>query len=219
MTLGARDAARLLNVSETALYRWVDADEIPFVMIQHRPTFHRVELLEWAIENDLPLATDLYENGGEAPLAAALDRGGGQVLTGGLAGLALEDAVPDAGDRDVLRAVIAARASEMFVVRTTEAIAVPRARSPIVRAGPPQVVLARLLHSTTILGGAPVSAVFLILSPTVAEHLKLLSRLALALHDRDLRAAVVEPAAFAHVLDAVRRFEAGLAEAGLRRPR
>ena len=54
MKLTVRAAAVMLSVSETAIYRWVDDDEIPFVMIQHHPMFHRVELLEWAMAMELP---------------------------------------------------------------------------------------------------------------------------------------------------------------------
>ena len=72
MKLNIREAAAMLNMSETKLYRWVDDGEIPFVTIQQRPLFHRLELLEWAMEQDLPISVDLYEDPTDAPFATAL---------------------------------------------------------------------------------------------------------------------------------------------------
>ena len=108
MKLNVREAATILDVSETTIYRWLDQEEIPFVMIQHHPMFHRVELLEWAIERELAVSADLYEAERDHPLATALAHGGGHMLGEDLGGLA--DAIPvvTPGDRDVIRAVLAA---------------------------------------------------------------------------------------------------------------
>jgi len=212
--LGVREAARMLNLSETRIYRLVDQEEIPFVMIQHHPMFHRVELLEWAMEMELPVSADLYEHDGDHPLMSALQRGGGHVLSGNLDTLALDVAVASPADRDVIRAVIAARENEMFVARTADWIAIPKARSPIVCAdAPAHVILGWCRHRAIVVDDAPMNVVFLIVAPTVKDHLRLLSRLSLALHDKDVRIAAQQQGAFVQVVAEVRRFEDGLAAA------
>ena len=109
MKLTAREAARMLGVSETKIYRWVDAGEIPFTMVHHRPLFHRLELLEWAMEQELPLAVDLYEHGEALPFTSALSRGGGGTLGAELGEIADHIQAISPSDRELIRAVIAAR--------------------------------------------------------------------------------------------------------------
>lgn len=215
MKLGVREAARMLNVSETKIYRWVDEEEIPFVTIQHHPMFHRVELLEWAMEMELPVSVDLYEDDGDHPLTAALHRGGGCILADSLDAIAADLAVANPADRDVIRDVIAAREHEMFVARAADWIAVPKARSPIICADSPALVrLCWCGHRAIVVDDAPMNVLFVIVAPTIKDHLRLLSRLSLALHDRELRMAVQRQGAFALALAEVRRFEDSLGTAG-----
>jgi len=202
--LTIREAAAMLNVPETKLYRWVDDGEIPFVTIQHHPLFHRLELLEWAMEQDLPISVDLYEDPTEAPFATALELGGGHVMTAaGLPQIA-DDLPIDAGDRDVIRAVIAARGHEMFQVR--DRIAVPTARSPLICPElPPTVMLWWCRDDVLTVDGQPTKAVFAIAAPTVLDHLQLLSRLLLVLRDDGFVQAVQRVYPIANVIAEARR--------------
>jgi len=207
MKLSVREAARILDVSETEIYRWVDEEEIPFVMIQHHPMFHRVELLEWAMEKELAVSADLYEDERDHPLATALEQGGGHLLGEDLSALA--DAIPATpGDRDVIRAVLAAREHDLFVTRPADSIAMPKARSPIIcPETPPLVALWWCGHRAVMVNDAPINVLFLIVSPTIKLHLKVLSRLSLALHDRAFRTAVQQRGTFEPVIAEARRFE------------
>ena len=203
MKLSVRDAARLLGLSETTIYRWVDQGDIPCSMIQHRPLFHRAELLEWALLEGLPVSPGLFELGARTvPLADALERGGVQRLA------ALEDVAGLAGsaaDRELLRAQLATRARVMFAT-IGDGLAIPQVRSPIVAPGaPPRVMLCAFEHGQ-VLDGEPSSRVFVIVAPTVHDHLELLSRLSFALHDDAFRAAVTGAEAGALVAEA-RRLE------------
>jgi excisionase family DNA binding protein len=212
--LTVREAAAMLNVSETKVYRWIDDEEIPFVMVHHHPMFHRVELLEWAMEMELPISADLYEHAGDHPFTAALERGGGHTLGGDLGGLAADLPFESAADREVVRAVIAAREAEIFVSRAADWIAIPKARSPIICAEtPPLVLLWWCGHRALVISHAPTSALFLIVAPTIGEHLRLLSRLSLALHDPAFRTAAQNAGAFDQVIAEARRWESALASA------
>jgi len=200
MKLNVREAAAILDVSETKIYRWVDQEEIPFVMIHHHPRFHRVELLEWAMEMELPVGLDLYEGERDQPFTRALERGGGRALEGDLADLATDLPIESAADREVIRSVIAARASELFVNR--DGIAIPRARSPIICPDTPALV-----GLWRVIDAVPAKVVFLIVAPTIKQHLLLLSRLSLALHDASVLAAVQRTGTFDQVVAEVRRWE------------
>jgi len=204
----------MLKVSETKIYRWVEDDEIPFVMIHHHPRFHRVELLEWAMAMELPVSVDLYEGGHDQPFSAALERGGGRTLAGSLGDLAADLPIERADEREVLQAVIAARGDELFIRRGADRILVPRARSPIIcPETPPMVMLWWCGERARKPDRVPVSVVFLILAPTIKQHLQLLSRLSLALHDEAFGAAVQRPGAFDRVVAEARRWEQAI-EAG-----
>ena len=204
----------MLNVSETKIYRWVEDDEMPFVMIHRHPMFHRVELLEWAVAMELPISVDLYEGGRDQSFSTALERGGGRTLAGSLGELAADLPIERAAEREVVRAVIAARGDELFIRRVADRILVPRARSPIIcPETPPMVMLWWCGERARKPDHVPVSVVFLILAPTIKQHLQLLSRLSLALHDAAFGAAVQRPGAFDRLIAEARRWEQAL-EAG-----
>src|SRR5262245_66178271 len=77
MKLTVRDASRLLSVSKTGLYRWIEDGQIPFHVVNHQPLFNREELLEWATQKHLPLSIELFADEGRmVPLAEALEAGG-----------------------------------------------------------------------------------------------------------------------------------------------
>jgi len=208
----------MLHVSETKIYRWVEDDEIPFVMIHHHPMFHRVELLEWAVAMELPVSVDLYEGGRDQPFSTAFERGGGRILAGSLGDLAADLPadlpIERAAEREVLQAVIAARGDELFIRRGADRILVPRARSPIIcPETPPMVMLWWCGERARKPDRAPVSVVLLILAPAIKQHLQLLSRLSLALHDEAFGAALQRPGAFDRVVAEARRWEQAM-EAG-----
>jgi PTS system nitrogen regulatory IIA component len=60
--------------------------------------------------------------------------------------------------------------------------------------------------------GQPVFAIFLLISPTARMHLHLLSRLSFALHDAQLKAALVRRASRDEILAELERVECAIKE-------
>ena len=48
MDLTVKDAARLLQTTERALYRWIRQGNLPCHRVNEKIRLNRVELLEWA---------------------------------------------------------------------------------------------------------------------------------------------------------------------------
>lgn len=203
MLLSARDAARLLRTSQRQIYRWVDAEEIPFQRIRDQVRFNRSELLEWATTRRLPVALEAFESGDDpddrAPSLAESLRVGGvhadvpaRERADALSEAVARTPMPANLDRELL--------TEMLIIREAgsssaigEGIAIPHVRHPVVAAGAPATVSVSYLRAPLAFGapdGQPVHTVFLIVSPTVRVHLQLLARLARALHDPGFKAAL-----------------------------
>jgi PTS system nitrogen regulatory IIA component len=224
MKLSVREAARLLSVSESEIYRWVDSGEIPCTQVSHRPLFGRAELLEWATARRLPVSLELFETDDDASiplrLSDALKRGGvfPEVAGGNRNEVmrAIVERLPlgDEQDRDLLCQVLLARETSGSS-GIGDGIAIPDVRSPLVFPGTAGVATLSYLASQVVfdtIDGKPVDTVFTLLSPTIRAHLQLLSRLSLALLDPGFKDAVLRRAGIDDILAESRRVEAALAE-------
>jgi PTS system nitrogen regulatory IIA component len=81
MTLTVRDAAKLLNVSEKTIYRWISERRLPARRIGDQYRLGRAELLDWVAANRAEASIELYtepdQEAGPLPsLEAALSTGG-----------------------------------------------------------------------------------------------------------------------------------------------
>src|SRR5207249_2167767 len=80
MNLRARDVAKLLDVSEQTVYRWVRDRSLPAHRIGEQYRFSRVELQEWAATHGHRVSPELFAPQAPADaassLVAALERGG-----------------------------------------------------------------------------------------------------------------------------------------------
>src|ERR1039458_6771983 len=88
MKLSVHDAAKLLNVTDKTIYRWIKQGVIPAYQINDQYRFNRAELLEWATSRRLNVSPDIFAEpeGGESPppsLSAALRAGGVHYRVGG----------------------------------------------------------------------------------------------------------------------------------------
>jgi PTS system nitrogen regulatory IIA component len=224
MKLTVKDAARLLNVSEKSVYRWIKEGVIPAYQINEQYRFNRAELLEWATSRKINVSPEIFAEpeGGDTPppsLSEALRAGGVYYRIGGHDKASVLHAVvdtmklPEEVDREFLYQVLLAREA-LGSTGIGEGIAIPHVRNPIVlHLSRPMVTLCFLERPVDFgaLDGRPVTTLFTFISPTVRAHLHLLSRLGFALRDRDFKAAVIRQSSREEILEAVERAEISLA--------
>ncbi len=160
-----------------------------------------MELQEWAQAHGIRVPPELTAvnragSGSLPDLVDALERGGlhagvaGRTRDEVLAAVAALPGIPPAIDRELLLQLLLAR--EMLAsTGVGGGIAVPHPRSPIVLdvEVPPTLLLCfpRQPVDFKAIDGKPVSALFLLLSPTIQDHLRMLSQLSYALHDAEVR--------------------------------
>ncbi|HVT88680.1 MAG TPA: PTS sugar transporter subunit IIA [Tepidisphaeraceae bacterium] len=220
MRLAVRDAARLLNVTEKTIYRWIKQAVIPAYQINDQYRFNRAELLEWATSRKINVSPEIFAEpeGGDAPpptLSEALAAGGIYYRIGGNDKASALHAVvetmklPEEVDRQFLFQVLLAREA-LGSTGIGEGIAIPHVRNPIVlHISRPMVTLCFLERPIDFgaLDGRAVTTMFTLISPTVRAHLHLLSRLGFALRAPDFKAAVIQQAPREEICQALLRAE------------
>lgn len=226
MQLSVREVANLLNVSERKIYAWIKDGSLPAYHVNEQYRFNRAELLEWATSRSIEVPTDLFQNGDEntesSSFADALAEGGIFHGVGGTDKSSVLQAVVDAMqlpaslNRDLLFRVLLAREA-LGSTGLGDGIAIPHPRNPIVlRIEKPEVCLCFLANPIDFgaLDGQPVHTLFTLASPTVQDHLHLLSRLAYSLRDPGFKAVIKRQASQEEILREARRIEAGLKPRG-----
>jgi PTS system nitrogen regulatory IIA component len=202
MRLTVREAAGLLAVSEQTINRWAAAARIPAFRMNGQYRFNRTQLLEWAIANHIEVSPDLFTDPDDAspvPSLAETLRAGGvfHEVAGDTAAAVLTTLVgllplPAGADRDYLLEMLLAR-EKLASTAIGDGIAIPHVRNPVVmHLDRPMLCVCFLARPVDYgaLDGQPVHTLFTIISPTVREHLGLLSRLGFGLRDAGFAAAV-----------------------------
>ena len=64
MTLNVRDAARLLDVSEKTIYRWISQQKLPASRVGDQYRLNKAELLEWATTNQVKVSPKIFQEDG-----------------------------------------------------------------------------------------------------------------------------------------------------------
>ncbi len=226
MQLGVRDVARILNVSEKSIYRWIQHGQLPAYRVNEQYRFNRSELLEWANARKINVSAEIFKEPDTTTemmpdLADAIEAGGifyrleGRDTESALKAVVGVMHLPQDVDREFLLRVLMARES-MASTGIGDGIAIPHVRNPIVLAvHQPTICLCFLEHPVEFgaLDGQPVNTLFTLISPTVRVHLYLLSRLAFALQQPGFRDVVRRQAPREEIVPALRAAEAAVAQA------
>jgi nitrogen PTS system EIIA component len=205
MQLNVRQAAKLLDVSEKTIYRWVQQGKLPAYRVNEQYRFNRAELLEWATSERINVSVEIFSEPEKASapvigLAEALRAGGIHYRIGGKDKIsALRSVVevmllPEEVDRPFLLQVLLARES-LGSTGLGDGIAVPHVRNPIVMHIPRPMLTLCFLERPIDFGamdGKPVHTLFTIVSPTVRAHLHLLSKIAFAVRQPAFWRAIVK---------------------------
>jgi len=223
MQLTVRDAARIMNVSEKTIYRWINQGSLPAYRINEQYRFNRAELLEWATSKKINVSVEIFQEP-ESTAAAlpgfvdALETGGIFYRLGGgdkesvLRAVVETMRLPDEVDREFLFRVLLAREA-LGSTGIGDGVAIPHVRNPVVLHVPrPSICLCFLETPIDFdsIDGLPVFALFSMISPTVRAHLHLLSRLSFALHDGRFNSVVTQQAPREEIIAAARQVEASL---------
>lgn len=220
MQLTVRDAAGYLGVTERQVRQWIEHRGLPAQRADERLLLNALEVWEWATENGISASRKLLEDASHAPdsvptLVAALKAGGihydvpgedrASLLHEVVARLPL---APDV-DRDFVFNVLEAREA-MGSTGIGGGIAIPHVRNPIVLGVDEAHVMLCLLRNAVdfnAIDGQPVHALFVVVSPSVPVHLKILARLGLVLRDAQLADALQRRAGADEIIRLVGRAE------------
>src|SRR5439155_11566294 len=223
MQLTVRDAARIMNVSEKTIYRWINQGSLPAYRVNEQYRFNRAELLEWATSKKINVSVEIFQEP-ESTAAVlpgfvdALETGGIFYRLGGgdkesvLRALVETMRLPDEVDREFLFRVLLAREA-MGSTGVGDGIAIPHVRNPVVlNVQRPSICLCFLEKPIEFgaLDRQPVFALFSLISPTVRAHLHLLSRLLFTLHDASFKGAITRQCSREEILNEARRVEDSL---------
>jgi len=202
LKLTVPEAARLLGSNEERVHDWIEEEGLPAQRIRGQYRINRTELLEWATEHDITLASRVFGDDEEADsvpsLADALRAGG---IHAGVPGRGLESVLrnivgllplDDEIDRDTLLHILVARDS-LGLATIGDGIAIPQVRTPIVLSSSGSTAaLAFLVDPLTIPAPDehPVDTLFFLICPTVHAHLAMLAKLAFCLRASAFREAL-----------------------------
>lgn len=228
MKLSVKDAARLLQVSEKTVYRWINQRTVPAYLINGQYRFNRAELLEWATSQRIEVSVDILaepeSTAAPSPgLVEAMEAGGifyrveGDDRESALRAIVNLMRLPDEVDRDFLHRVLVAREA-LGSTGIGEGVAIPHVRNPIVLHVPRPSVTVCFLERPIEFGsldGQPVRVLFTVISPTIRAHLFLLSHLSFALRDRAFKETVLREGPRDEIFREARRVEATFSEPAL----
>ncbi len=225
MQLNVREVSKLLKVSEKKVYDWIKRGILRADRVNDQYRLDRSDLLERTSSREIDIPAQIFEapsyTGVSAPRLADALRAGGIFygLPGGdkaavLGAIVNSLAMPSDTDRESIAQLLLAREA-LGSTAIGEGIAIPHVRRPILLNTSSAAISLCFLEQPIDFGafdGKPVFAIFLLISPTARMHLHLLSRLSFALHDPQLKAALVHRAARDEILAEFERVERAIKE-------
>jgi nitrogen PTS system EIIA component len=221
MKLTVVEAAKLLDTTDAAIYRWVKQNAIPCHRVNDSYRFNKAELLEWATGRGLAISPDAFPASRRtvdlcsAGFASALRAGGvhhdveAQDRESVLRAIVERMPLANQVDRDLLFDVLLAREA-LGSTGVGDGIAIPHVRSPVVLpANQPAITLCFLARPIEFqaIDDRPVHTFFSLVTLTIRSHLHLLSRLSFALQDRRFKQAILDRATAEVILAEAGRVE------------
>jgi len=196
MNLTVSDVAKLLDVSDKTIYRWIKLGKLPAYRFHEQYRFNRSELMEWATAQRIQIAPEaLISPSGDDPtphrLCDALRAGGIFYRLGGttkrevLQSLVEVMNLPDHIDHEVLLQGFLARES-LASTGIGNGVAIPHVRGPIVMHIEHPILALGFLEEPidfNAVDGKPVHMLFSLICPTIRAHLQILSHLSFVLQN------------------------------------
>jgi PTS system nitrogen regulatory IIA component len=222
MRITIRQAASYLNVPESTVRRWIATRGLPVHRAHERMYCNAVELWEWAQEHGIAASRSLFDQEQRSPervprLSDLIRRGGIHRDVGGeTKAEVLREVVgvlplPAEVDREFLVTVLEAREA-MGSTGIGDGIAIPHVRNPILlNVTEPFVALCVLRHPVDFdaIDGRPVDVLFVLVSPTVPAHLRILAQLGFVTRDAEVRRLLRSGVGDEELLERIEAVEAG----------
>lgn len=222
MQLTIQDVAKIFNVPERTIYRWINQKYIPVYQVNDQYRFNKSELIEWATSKKIAVYPEFFSSDEEElPLPTLTDslRAGG--IHYNVAGKDKDSALhnminlmqlPSEVNRDFIWEILMAR-EKMASTGIGDGIAIPHVRNPVILNISDPVVNLCFLENPVDFGaldGNPVHVLFTLICPTPRVHLHLISRLAFVLHSQELKDLVLRHGSQEEVLQGIEKAETKL---------
>lgn len=216
MQLTMREVAAHFGVEEATVRHWISQKGLPVHHAHEQLYSNPMELWEWAVENGIGVSRRLLDEARQSsddipPLRHLLSAGGiFHGINGNTKSKVLREFVhrlplPPDQDRSFLVTILEAREA-LGSTGIGEGIAIPHVRNPIIlHVDAPFLSLGFLEHPVEFdaIDGKPVHALFMVVSPTVPGHLKILARLGFVLRDDGVRELIARQATADEILQRV----------------
>jgi len=220
MQITVRQAATYLGVNESTLRRWIKERDLPVHRVNERLHLNAIEVWEWAVEHGIAASRSLLEEAQRSPeqvppLSMLLELGGihrdieGDDKSTAFAAIVQRLPLSPEVDREFLLSVLDAREA-MGSTGIGDGIAIPHVRNPILLHVDQPFVSLCLLRRPVEFGaidGKPVHALFLVVSPSVPSHLRILAQLGFILRDAGMRDLLARRAPTPEILARVHELE------------
>jgi len=219
--LSVREAAEVLKVSQKTVYRWIKDGRLPSHRLGGQHFLERSEVNYLAIREGLGPLSDAAresETDEDVSLHEMLVRGGVFYRIGGVTKKdVLQNALGmvkglDDSVSDPLFQMFLAR-EELASTGIGDHIAIPHARGSLLGYVSHPILSLSFLETPIDYGaldGKPVYALFLLISPNVRTHLRILARLSFCLRTAEFKQAILSQASREMILNTLAQTEARL---------
>jgi nitrogen PTS system EIIA component len=213
MEIGVKEAAALLHVSTKTIYRWVTENQIPYFRVGSQYRFSRGRLQEWLLQHsaaNLPPAELPSQSTKAFDLKECIESGGihyrvsGDDVPSSLHEALALTRLPEGCNRTLLWELLLAREA-LCSTGIGHGIAMAHPRHAALADLPFPMISIHFLENPVdfrAIDGEPVSVVILILSPSTASHLRVMSALGFALRQPGLLKLLHQQASRANLLKA-----------------